>query len=184
MSSSWSPCTISQGQSRTRHGFGDDAADRRRDRHELRRPRAACRRLQGGRRTEREPAEPQRVAVEVPARPVDHRERIREFTNAPVVLAFAGAHATEIETHRRRPGFLHRPGSGVHDLVLHRAAVQRMRVADDADDPAGRPGWQRVFDARFDGAGRTGDLDGLRRGRAKRFSDDRSNLRTMAASER
>ena len=157
------------GTVRTRHGFGDDAADRRRNRHELHRLRAVCRRLQSGRRTEREPAEPQRVAVEVPACPVDHGERIREFANAPVVLTFAGTHATEIETHRRRPRLLHGPGSGVHDLVLHRAAKQRMRVADDADDPAGRPGWQRIFDARLDGAGRTSNLDGQRHGRAKRF---------------
>jgi hypothetical protein len=58
----------------------------------------------------------------------------------------------------------------VHDLVLHRAAEERMRVADDADDPAGRPGRQRIFDARFDGARRTGNPDGQRRGRAKWFS--------------
>jgi hypothetical protein len=58
----------------------------------------------------------------------------------------------------------------VHDLVLHGAAEERMRVADDADDPAGRAGWQRIFDARFDGAGRTGNLDGLRHGREKQSS--------------
>ena len=39
----------------------------------------------------------------------------------------------EIETYRRHTQFLHRARQRVHHLVLHRAAVERMRVADHAD---------------------------------------------------
>ena len=168
MSSSSSPCTISQGQS----GRGTGSVMMRPTGGAIvtsfARSGTACRGLQCRRGTERKAAEPQRIAVELPARPFDHGQRIREFTHAVVVLAFAGTHATEIEAHRGRARFLHRPGGGVHDLVLHRAAVQRMRMADDADHIAGRPCLERIFDARFDGTGGTGDLDGLRHGWTKR----------------
>jgi hypothetical protein len=46
----------------------------------------------------------------------------------------AGADAPEIESHRRGTQFLHRTTERVHDLVLHGAAIKRVRVAHHAYD--------------------------------------------------
>jgi hypothetical protein len=47
------------------------------------------------------------------------------------MLAFALADAAKIETQRRPFFFPYRREHRVHDVIVHRAAVQRMRMAYD-----------------------------------------------------
>ena len=61
---------------------------------------------------------------------VNHGQRVRDFADPVVIASCAGAHTAEIETHRGGPGLLHRTCGRVNDLVLHRAGVQRVRMAD------------------------------------------------------
>ena len=64
-----------------------------------------------------------------------HRPQVILLAAAFVVQAGALADSAEVETHHRRPGRSGRAGEPEDDLVVQRAAVQRMGVANDRRPP-------------------------------------------------
>ena len=123
----------------------------------------------GGRRTrgdrgrdggaEREPAEIQPPVGPARAAPRDDGERIVALADAVRIAAGRRADAAKVEPHRVRPEARERARERRHDLVAHRALLQRMRMANRR--PSRPPARARV-DRRFEHAGRTRDLDGRR----------------------
>ena len=85
-------------------------------------------------------------------KPASHRRSQRQRARAQAITASASstsprpsscspslcADAAEVEAHRRCRQLLHGPRQRVDDLVLHRAAVERMRMTDDANARADR----------------------------------------------
>jgi hypothetical protein len=59
----------------------------------------------------------------------DHGQRVVDLAAALVPGAFGAADAAEVEAHRGPAQLKQRPRDGLHHLVVHRAAEQRMRVA-------------------------------------------------------
>jgi hypothetical protein len=77
-----------------------------------------------------------------------------ELARAGIVLPGAAADAAEIEAQRGRASLLHRARQRVHDLVLHRPAIQRVRMAHDAAHRRNGPG-RRILDAGLERARRS-----------------------------
>src|SRR5690606_5714079 len=91
------------------------------------------------------------------AHPLEHRPQIFRFAIAVVECALRGADAAEVEPHRAGTAQMERARGHRDDLVVHRPALGRQRVADDADQwPRGDVGLG-PFDDRLDRAGGTGE---------------------------
>src|ERR1700722_9980344 len=75
-------------------------------------------------------------------------ERIVGLTDAVGEAAGTRADTTKVEADRRSSQFLKAARERVHDFVLHGAAVQRMRMADDAEECGGSA--RGRLDQRFD----------------------------------
>ncbi len=77
---------------------------------------------------------------------MDRGQRIVQFTPAVVERALAALGATKIEPQRGVATACECPRDSVHDLVVHRPAMLRMRMADDrhADSVAERSVNQRL----------------------------------------
>src|SRR5580693_6429738 len=72
----------------------------------------------------------------------DHRAQVVLLAIAVIVLAGAEAHAPKIESHSSEFGALKCSSNSIHHLVVHRPAIEWMRMADDGYPPALTP---RVF---------------------------------------
>ena len=83
---------------------------------------------------ERESERPQSRRTQRPLRPVRDRRRILALADAIVVRAGASADSAKIESSRTDTLILRRTRERVHHLVLHRPAVQRVRMAAHGDD--------------------------------------------------
>ena len=88
---------------------------------------------QGHCRAKRKTRQPKGLALPALPGPRDRGQGVINLAATAVVTALTGANAAKIKAQRRHTEFLHRPGKGMNDLVLHRAAVKRMRVADDTN---------------------------------------------------
>ena len=64
---------------------------------------------------------------------VERRGGIRQFAHAIVVGALAASDAAEVEAHHGKATLGERLVQREHHLVVHRAAVQRMRMQDQGD---------------------------------------------------
>jgi len=62
---------------------------------------------------------------------VEGRPDVVPFAPSPVVLTLTETGASKVETQHGGAALMKRPGNLVNDLVVHCAAEQRMRVADD-----------------------------------------------------
>ena len=69
----------------------------------------------------------------VPLQEVKRSRGIRQFANALVVFALASADASEIETQHRKSHVEETIVQIVHDFVVHRSAVTRVRMQNDSD---------------------------------------------------
>src|SRR6185312_15050581 len=67
---------------------------------------------------------------------------------AVVIAALAGAHAAEVEADRRDTHLDESPCQSVDNLVVERAAVERMRVTDHTEWGPRRAGGRVLLDAR------------------------------------
>lgn len=88
---------------------------------------------------EREAGEPQGVVRPPRPKPLEGREDVVGLADGVGELAFALADSPEVEAQRVQAELVQRAREDVHHLVLHRAAVQRVRVAHD------RGGGRRPF---------------------------------------
>ena len=89
----------------------------------------------------------------------DHLAHVGGLAMAFVVDALAGADTAEIETHRPPTGLHKGTGQGLHHLVGHGAAEQRMRVSDHGGATGRGSG---LVEQRLDGTGATLQRDFLR----------------------
>ncbi len=69
----------------------------------------------------------------------DHCQHIVQLAATLVVHALRCADAAKIEPHCRPPALGKRAGERLHDLVVQRAAEQRVRVSDDGKSFGGHP---------------------------------------------
>src|SRR2546425_547006 len=79
---------------------------------------------------ERVSGDEERLVGIQPGEVIHHRLQIVLLAPPAVVFSAAATDAAEIETQGRETGAHDRLGRGVHDLVVHRPAEQRMRMAD------------------------------------------------------
>lgn len=117
-------------------------------------------------RTERKARERDRGLGPAAACPRDHRQRIVGLAPALVVAALARPDTPVVESHARVPGFLERTRHRMDDLVLHRAAMLRVGMADHGT--AAQRFEPRGIDDRLQPARRTVDDGWLRRQAAAR----------------
>src|SRR4030095_4850173 len=103
--------------------------------------------------TEGKAREPQRRTRSRLRRPVEDRERILQLAHPTAIAARARTDAAEIEAQRGEPEAAQTARERVRHLVLHRAAVQWMRMTDDDEARTRRPSRGR-FEQRFEGARR------------------------------
>jgi hypothetical protein len=142
------------------------APDRRCDRDQQA-GRGRLRRPQRNERPEREAGDPGRGTRPALPTPVDELHCIGGLAAPFVVRTRRGTDATKIEAQRRYAEFLPASRQGVHDLVRHAAAEQRMRMTDDAERRRLACS-RRLFEQRLDGAGPAGKLQGRRSRGTKR----------------
>ena len=90
-------------------------------------------------RAERKPRRQQRQARLAVGGIAQHRADIILLANAFVISAGALADAPKIEPYDRRPRVAGRSGQPENYLVVHRPAVQRMRMANDSHSLDGNP---------------------------------------------
>jgi len=63
----------------------------------------------------------------------DDRERVIDFAAAVIERTGAPGHSTKVESKRRGTELMESSGERVDDFVVQRAAVERMRMTDDAE---------------------------------------------------
>ncbi|MPM45950.1 hypothetical protein SDC9_92644 [bioreactor metagenome] len=86
----------------------------------------------------------------------DHGQQIVQLAHAVVVHAFGGTHAAEVEAHRG-PAALHEGArQRLHDLVVHGAAEQRVRMGNHRHAACGHTGGGLIAQ-RFDGSDGAGE---------------------------
>src|SRR6185503_16923156 len=114
----------------------------------------------------------------------ERRARVLELAARLVVLARARADAAEVEAQHDRAELVQHRGNAVHDFVVHRAAVERMRMEHE---PRERRRLAVVLlEQRLERTGRARDLELLesRRGAgATHFATGNRALSRVASSE-
>ncbi len=110
--------------------------------------------------SEREACERNRQLAEAGARMRERSERVVGLADAFVERAFRGSDTTKIETRRDVVHRKERLREGLRDLVVERAALQRMRMRDERD-AARRP--FRHVQHEFERSRRAGDREALGR---------------------
>src|SRR5579863_10130623 len=66
------------------------------------------------------------------AQELHRRGRVRGLARAAAMFALARADAAEIEAQRRPSEVPHSRQRCIHDVVVHRSAIQRMGMTDDS----------------------------------------------------
>src|SRR6185503_17201234 len=82
-------------------------------------------------RAERETGHPERKVRVALREDVERRERVLLLARAAVVSPRRGAHAAEVEAQHGDARLVEGLGGPVDDVVVHRAAAQRVRMAND-----------------------------------------------------
>src|SRR6267154_302089 len=142
-----------------RHGFRGKAADRYAHEHHAVRARAP-RNLRLDRRPERESRENERQRAKAFLGVLGDAEQVFGLSAAFVVLAFRFADAAEIGPQRNVAQLDEGFRESLHDLVVERPAVERMRMSDDRR--ASERGFGAIYD-RLDPARASVDEDALER---------------------
>ena len=79
------------------------------------------------------------------AQPVERRPGVFEFADGIRVHALAGADAAEIEPKNSDTGAPQASCDAIHDLIVHGAAVEWMRMTDHSAESRGISGIAEVF---------------------------------------
>ena len=119
-------------------------------------------RVRGHIAPERESAEGQ--GFRIPTVMSHHCEHVVDLAPTLVPLALRGADATEVESHRAPAPLQEGARDGLHDLVVHRAAVLRVGMRDHGQSAWGRGLAGGRIDRAFEQAGRARDGLALRVG--------------------
>src|SRR5712672_1528598 len=142
-----------------RHGFRGKAADRDAHEHHAMRARAP-RNLRLDRSPERESRQNERQRAKAFPGVLGDAEQVFGLSAAFVVLAFRFADAAEIGPQRNVTQLDEGFRESLHDLVVERPAVERVRVSDERDAPLHGSG--TIYD-RLDPARASVDEDALER---------------------
>jgi len=96
----------------------------------------------GDRGAERKAAQPKRYIRVTLLHPFERCTRVIEFADRIIIAATTTLRAAKIESQRSKSGTDESPRQSVRDLIVHSAAMLRMRMADHCCTVNGVTGWQ------------------------------------------
>jgi hypothetical protein len=117
-----------------------EAIDRKAERNEARYAIIFASDAEAHPRPKTEPSQKDRFFVVFRGKVVKGRADVVPLAPAPVVLTLTETGASKVESQHGCAALMKRPGHLIDDLVVHCAAEQRMRMADDRDE--GRIGYR------------------------------------------